>query len=65
MLAKVNAPHRSGLGNLPRKVERLIAWIHSFQRFKIHSERYVHIHEAFLLLACALICWTRLMFPAN
>jgi transposase len=60
LLAKIGSPHGSGLGKTRWQVERSIAWLHSFRRLKIRYERYAHIHEAFLSLACALICWTRL-----
>ena len=60
VLAKIGSPHGSGLGKTRWQVERSIAWLHSFRRLKIRYERYAHIHEAFLSLACALICWTRL-----
>jgi transposase len=60
VLAKIGSPHGSGLGKTRWPVERSIAWLHSFRRLKIRYERYAHIHEAFLSLACALICWTRL-----
>ncbi|REG50713.1 DDE family transposase [Paraburkholderia sp. BL6669N2] len=60
VLAKIGSPHGSGLGKTRWLVERSIAWLHSFRRLKIRYERYAHVHEAFLSLACALICWTRL-----
>ncbi|WP_454826726.1 IS5 family transposase [Paraburkholderia xenovorans] len=60
MLAKIGAPHGSGLGKTRWPVERSIAWLHSFRRLKIRYERYAHVHEAFMSLACSLICWTRL-----
>jgi transposase len=60
VLAKIGSPHGSGLGKTRWPVERSIAWLHSFRRLKIRYERYAHVHEAFLSLACALICWTRL-----
>jgi transposase len=60
MLAKIGAPHGSGLGKTRWPVERSIAWLHSFRRLKVRYERYAHVHEAFMSLACALICWTRL-----
>jgi IS5 family transposase len=60
VLAKVGSPHGSGLGKTRWQVERSIAWLHSFRRLKIRYKRYAHVHEAFLSLACALICWTRL-----
>jgi transposase len=60
MLAKIGAAHGSGLGKTRWPVERSIAWLHAFRRLKIRYERYAHVHEAFMSLACALICWTRL-----
>ncbi|WP_156441158.1 IS5 family transposase [Burkholderia sp. ABCPW 14] len=60
VLAKIGSPHGSGLGKTRWPVERSIAWLHSFRRLKIRYERYAHVHEAFMSLACALICWTRL-----
>lgn len=60
VLAKIGAPHGSGLGKTRWVVERSVAWLHSFRRLKIRYERYAHVHEAFLSLACSLICWTRL-----
>jgi len=65
VLAKIGSPHGSGLGKTRWPVERTIAWLHSFRRLKFRYERYAHIHEAFLSLACALICWTRLKSLAN
>jgi transposase len=56
LLAKIGSPHRSGLGKTRWQVERSIAWLHSFRRLRICYERYAHVHEAFLSLACALIC---------
>jgi IS5 family transposase len=65
MLAKIGSPHGSGLGKTRWPVERSIAWLHSFRRLKIRYERYAHVHEAFLSLACSLICWTRLKTLLN
>jgi transposase len=65
VLAKIGSPHGSGLGKTRWPVERSIAWLHSFRRLKIRYERYAHVHEAFLSLACALICWTRLKSLVN
>jgi len=31
-----------------------------FRRQKIRYERYAHVHEAFLSLACSLIIWQQL-----
>jgi transposase len=56
-LAKRGAKHGSGLGKTRWVVERTIAWLHQFRRLRIRYERLPCIHEAFLSLGCALICW--------
>jgi IS5 family transposase len=38
-------------------IERTFSWLNRFRRLKIRYERRDDIHEAFLLLGCALICW--------
>ena len=60
LLAKVGSSHGSGLGKTRWVVERSIASLHSFRRLKIPYERYPHMHDAFLSLACSLICWNQL-----
>ncbi|GGS36881.1 hypothetical protein GCM10010253_07950 [Streptomyces badius] len=42
-------------------VERGFAHLHWFRRLRIRWEIRVDIHEAFLTLGCALICWRRLV----
>lgn len=56
-LAKRGTPHGSGLGKTRWVVERSIAWLHQFRRLRIRYERRPSIHEAFLKLGCAVICW--------
>ncbi len=56
-LARRGAPHGSGLGRTRWVIERTIAWLHRFRRLAVRYERRPCIHEAFLTLACALICW--------
>jgi hypothetical protein len=41
-------------------VERSLAWLHQFRRLRIRWEHRADIHEAFLKLACCLICWRQL-----
>ncbi|ARK92842.1 IS5 family transposase [Burkholderia pseudomallei] len=60
LLAKIGSPHGSGLGKTRWFIERSLAWLHAFRRLKIRYERYAHVHEAFLSLACCLICWNKL-----
>lgn len=45
-----------GLGTLRWVVERTIAWLHQFRRLRVRYERRADIHQAFLNIACAIIC---------
>lgn len=56
-LPKRRTPHGSGLGRTRWVVERTFAWLHRFRRLATRYERRACIHEAFLTLGCALICW--------
>jgi transposase len=59
VIARRGTEHRSGLGTQRRVVERAFAHLHWFRRLRIRWEIRDHIHEAFLTLGCALICWRR------
>ncbi|MFT4198731.1 MAG: transposase, partial [Pseudoxanthomonas sp.] len=54
---KRRTTHGSGLGKTRWVVERSIAWLHQFRRLRIRYERLPCIHEAFLKIGCAIICW--------
>lgn len=41
-------------------VERTLAWLNRFRRLRVRDERRADIHQAFLTLGCALICFTKL-----
>jgi transposase len=56
-LAKRNTEHGSGLGRWRWVVERTFAWLNQFRRLRVRYEKRADIHEAFLSLACALLCW--------
>jgi len=56
-LAKRRTPHGSGLGRTRWVVERTLAWLHRFRRLAVRYERRPCVHEAFLSLACSLVCW--------
>ena len=56
-LAKRRTPHGSGLGTTRWVVERTLAWLHRFRRLAVRYERRPCVHEAFLTLACSLVCW--------
>lgn len=57
VIAKRNTEHGSGLGVYRWVVERSLSWLHQFRRLRIRYERLPEIHEAFLSIGCALICW--------
>jgi transposase len=56
ILAARKTEHGSGLGVFRWFVERTISWLHSFGRLRRRLDRLTEIQEAFLQLACALIC---------
>lgn len=47
---------------LPRRwvVERTFAWLHHYKRLLVRYDRRDEIHEAFLAIACCLVCHRRL-----
>ena len=55
-------PGVKGFQLLPRRwvVERTFAWLHHFKRLLARYDRRAEIHEAFLALACCLVCFRRL-----
>ncbi len=50
-----------GLGKLCYVVEQTFALLHQFRRLAVRWERHLDIHDSFVSLACALICWRRLI----
>ena len=61
VIARRGTEHGSGLGAQRWVVERAFAHLHWFRRLRIRWEIRDDIHEAFLGLGCALICWRRLV----
>jgi transposase len=59
-IARRGAMHGSGLGRLRWVVERSLSWLHQFKRLRVRWEHRADIHQAFLGLACCLICWRQL-----
>ena len=57
LLAKRGTEHGSGLGKHRWVVERTLSWLHQFRRLRVRYERRADIHQAFLSIACSLICW--------
>jgi transposase len=60
VIAKRRTEHGSGLGKFRWVVERTHSWLHNFRRLRIRFDRRADIHEAFLKLACLLVCWNTL-----
>jgi transposase len=63
-LAERNTDHGSGLGRRRWVVERTFARRSQFRRLRVRYERRTDIHEAFLSVACLLICWNFLQSPS-
>ena len=51
------AKTKHGLGVRRWFVERTISWLHQFRRLRIRWDRRPEIHQAFLSLAAAVICY--------
>jgi len=60
VIARRGTEHGSGLGQYRWVVEQTFALLHWFRRLRIRWEIRDDIHEAFLRLACAIICLRRL-----
>lgn len=60
VIARRGVGHGSGLGVYRWVVEQALALLHWFRRLRIRWEVRDDIHEAFLSLACSIICWRRL-----
>ncbi len=60
VLAQRNTGHGSGLGRVRWVVERTLSWLHQFRRLRVRYERRADIHEAFLKVGCAMICFNTL-----
>ena len=60
LLAMRRTGHGSGLGRWRWVVERTFAWLSQFRRLRVRYDKRADIHEAFLSLGCALICWQSL-----
>ena len=56
-IARRKSEHGSGLGRRRWVVERTFAWLHQLKRLLVHYDRRADIHEAFLALACCLVCF--------
>jgi transposase len=59
-IARRQTEHGSGLGRVRWVVARTFAWVHNYKRLLAHYDRRHEIHEAFLALACSLVCFRRM-----
>jgi transposase len=59
-IARRGVAHGSGLGRVRWVVERTFAWLHHYKRLLVRYDRRDEIHEAFLAIACCLVCHRRL-----
>jgi len=59
-IARRGTEHGSGLGKHRWVIEQTIALLHWFRRLRIRWEIRDDIHEAFMSLACGIICYRRL-----
>ncbi|MER5200021.1 transposase [Streptomyces sp. NPDC002755] len=60
VIPRKGAPNIKGLGKLRYAVEQTFALLHQFKRLAVRWERRTELHDAFISLACGLICWRRL-----
>jgi len=60
LAGQARTEHGSGLGRWRWVVERTFAWLSQFRRLRVRYDKRADIHEAFLSLGCALICWQSL-----
>ena len=59
-IARKGIERSDRLGRHRWVVERTLAWLNRFRRLTVRYERRADIHQAFLLLACSLICLRRI-----
>ncbi|MEU2335938.1 IS5 family transposase [Streptomyces sp. NPDC013172] len=65
VISRKGAPNIQGLGKLRYVVEQTFALLHHFKRLAVRWERRTELHDAFVSLACSLICWRRLSRPES
>ena len=60
VISRKGAPNIKDLGKLRYVVEQTFSLLHHFKRLAVRWERRLDLHDAFVSLACSLICWRRL-----
>jgi transposase len=61
LVAHRNTEHGSGLGKFRYVVEACFDWLFNWRRLRMRYEKRPNIHDAFLFIGCAMICWNRVM----
>jgi transposase len=64
-IARRNTTHGSGLGVYRWYVEQSLALMHQFKRLRLRDDRDDAIHEDFMTIACAIMCWRKLHSSAS
>jgi len=59
-IARRREEHGSGLGIFRYVVEQTLALLHQFRRLRTRFDKRDDIHEAFMTIGCAMMCWRRL-----
>ncbi len=59
-IARKGVERSDRLGRHRWVVERTMAWLNRSRRLAVRDERRADLHQAFLSLGCALICWNHL-----
>jgi transposase len=59
-IARKGVDSSQRLGRHRWVIERTLSWLNRYRRLTIRYERRADIHQAFLTLACALICFNAL-----
>lgn len=60
VISRKGCPNIKDMGKLRYVVEQTFALLHQFKRLAVRWERRTELHDAFVSLACSLICWRRL-----
>ena len=59
-IARRGEPHGSGLGIFRYVAEQTIALLHQFRHLRTRFDKRDDVHESFMTMGCAMICWRRL-----
>ena len=59
-IARKGVESKEHLGRHRWVVERTLAWLARYRRLRVRDERRDDLHQAFLDLGCALVCWNYL-----